>query len=138
EGTRWPAVGQRGRAAGVAQGPGRRWWAVSGAPADILATLAAGWNSSASRKPRWSRAARAAPTVDLPLPLTPIMTMAGGGAAASGLIAGMNGPRRTGGRAHVSTCPPNRGRAVGARAIRGARAVAEGRGWRLPVSENAP
>src|SRR3974390_2961952 len=54
---------------------GARSASVSGMPARILATLAAGWKSSASAKNQPSCCASASLTVVLPTPLTPIMTM---------------------------------------------------------------
>src|SRR5271157_2878001 len=54
---------------------GARSASVSGMPACILATLAAGWKSSASAKGHPNCCASAWPTVVLPTPLTPIMRM---------------------------------------------------------------
>src|SRR3974390_1537079 len=54
---------------------GARSASVSGIPARILATLAAGWKSSASAKDQPSCCASAWPTVVLPTPLTPITRM---------------------------------------------------------------
>ena len=62
-----------------ARGAGRRRRAAS--PAVILAMLAGGWKSSASANGTRSRWARAAPTVDLPEPETPMTTTSGGGMA---------------------------------------------------------
>ena len=49
----------------------------SASPAVILAMLAGGWKSSASANGTRSRWARAAPTVDLPEPETPMATISG-------------------------------------------------------------
>src|SRR5579872_7333662 len=50
---------------------GQRSASVSGIPARILATFAAGWNASASANCQPRRPASSAPTVVLPLPDTP-------------------------------------------------------------------
>src|SRR5579862_5001923 len=54
----------------ASQGP--RSSSVSGSPRDILATFAGGWNVSPSWNAAPNPAARRAPTVVLPQPLTPI------------------------------------------------------------------
>src|SRR6185436_4073378 len=64
-------------AAPIASSHGQRSSSVNGFPVDIFSTFERGWNSSASRNGTPRRAASASPTVDLPLPETPIITMAG-------------------------------------------------------------
>src|ERR1700682_1318094 len=86
-----PSLPASARAAPIASSHGQRSSSVSGVPADILATLAAGWNSSAARKATPRCLASAAPTVDLPLPLTPMTTTATGDRAESGEGADMRG-----------------------------------------------
>jgi hypothetical protein len=60
--------------AAIASSHGPRSSSVSAMPACILSMLASGWNQSASANSQCSRAASNAPTVDLPLPETPITT----------------------------------------------------------------
>src|SRR5438874_4893656 len=57
--------------AAMARSQGQRSVSVSGIPARILATFAAGWKSSASANRQPRRPASRAPTVVLPLPETP-------------------------------------------------------------------
>ena len=65
-------------------------------PADILATLAAGWKSSASANGTPSRCASAAPTVVFPEPDTPMTVISGGGEGEVGIVAVLSS-RRVGG-----------------------------------------
>src|SRR5436190_6110313 len=57
--------------AAMTRSQGQRSSSVSGTPACIFSTFAAGWNSSASAKRQPRRPASSAPTVDLPLPDAP-------------------------------------------------------------------
>src|SRR5438477_11937900 len=59
--------------AAMARSHGPRSASVSGIPARILATFAAGWKSSASANRQPRRSASRTPTVVLPLPETPAM-----------------------------------------------------------------
>ena len=57
---------------------------MSGTPLCIFSTLEAGWNQSASSNSHCSRSASSVPTVDFPLPETPMtITIAGAGRAPS-------------------------------------------------------
>ena len=55
---------------------GQRSPSSSGIPARMCATLSGAWKRSPSRKRKPSRRASNAPSVDLPLPLTPMITIA--------------------------------------------------------------
>src|SRR5271165_4997821 len=69
-----PAAARSSIQAPIAPSQGHRSPSVSGIPAAILATLAAGWKESPSAKAQPSRAASSAPIVDFPLPDTPATT----------------------------------------------------------------
>src|SRR5438045_3071343 len=80
----WPTAAALSIQRPISSSQGMRSASVRGSWAAILAMLPPGWKASPSAQSQPRRPARAAPTVDLPLPETPVTTTTGGAAGDPG------------------------------------------------------